>query len=295
MIATESKPRTRIVAPSIGLHYGIPFDDYIRWDALSQSDLKSARTMAHLRHRLDAVPEPAGPAQSKGTAFHTLLLEPESFSDRVAICPANPKTGESFGRGTIKWDEWADTEPGKTLISKAEADDIERMATIANQNATVQMLQKSGGAVEVSAVWHDPECGVLCKGRFDLLIVGASKIIAADIKTTENADSEPFGRDAHKYGYVFQQAFYRRAIRAIFPGRAFVPYIVAIETTPPHCLTTYSIDDGTMAVGESAVNAKLAQYTHAVKTNQWPGYEPEQALVLPVWAYRQIESEGING
>lgn len=289
------EPRTRILPPATGLHPGVPFSDYILWSALSQTDLKSARTMLHLRHRLDAVPDPAGPAQSKGTAFHTLLLEPDQFYDRVAVCPANEKTGESWGRGTVKWNEFESDHPNKTYISRAEYRDIEAMWHAANANATVQMLRSAKPKVEASAVWTDPEFGAVCKGRFDCLIERPDRIIVADFKTTGDASPDAFGRDAAKFGYVFQMAFYRRACSVLFHGKAFDAYIVAIESEAPYAVAVYSIDDGTLAVGMSEVRSRMAQYAAAVKNNKWPGYDAETPLVLPAWAYRQIESEGTNG
>lgn len=289
------EPRTRILPPEAGLHPGVPFSDYILWSALSQTDLKSARTMLHLRHRLDAVPDPAGPAQSKGTAFHTLLLEPDRFLASMAVCPLNEKTGESWGRGTAKWTEFEAENPGKTYISSLELRDIHAMAEAAQQNDMVRILRAANPKVEASAVWTDPEFGAVCKGRFDCLIERPDRIIVADFKTTGDASPDSFGRDSAKYGYVFQMAFYRRACSVLFPGKAFDAYIVAIESEAPYAVAVYSIDDDTLAVGMSEVRTRLAQYAAAVKNNKWPGYDAETPLVLPAWAYRQIESEGING
>lgn len=285
--------RTRILAPECGLHAGVDFDTYLKWSALSQSDLKGARTMRHLRHRLDAVPDPAGPAQSKGTAFHTLLLEPSTWAERCAVCPVNPKSGESFGRATKAWEEWAETQPGKTLISQSESRDVERMAAIAGAHPTVKMLAAAKGESEISAVWRDPDFGVLCKARFDRLIVTESVVTFADFKTTEDASPEKFGRDAYSYGYHFQAAFYRRALQALLPGRTYAPWIVAIESDEPHCVATYSIDDETLRVGEVELLHKLRAYSKASKTNEWPGYENEAPLVLPAWAYKRAEMEGL--
>jgi hypothetical protein len=184
--------------------------------------------------------------------------------------------------------------PGKTYISRLELEDVQAMATAARENATVQMLRSAKPLVEASAVWTDPEFGAVCKGRFDCLIERPDRIIVADFKTTGDASPDAFGRDAAKFGYVFQMAFYRRACSVLFPGKAFDAYIVAVESEDPYAVAVYSIDDDTLAVGMSEVRTKLAQYAAAVKSNKWPGYDAETPLVLPAWAYRQIESEGTN-
>jgi hypothetical protein len=288
------EPRTRTIAPAQGLHPGISFDAYTLWSALSQTDLKAARTMRHLRHRLDAVPEPAGPAQSMGVAFHTILLEPDTWRDRLAICPINEKTGESWGRGTKAWDAFEAANPGKTYISVRELAEVHAMALEAGRNETVRALRAAPPLVEVSAVWTDPEFGAACKGRFDCIIERPDRVIVADFKSTGDASPEKFGRDADKYGYVFQMAFYQRACSVLFPGKKFVPYLIACESEEPYCVATYEIDDDALAVGESSVRSKLAQYAKSVKSNNWPGYDAEAPLVLPAWAYRQIESEGTD-
>ncbi|MBS0188913.1 MAG: PD-(D/E)XK nuclease-like domain-containing protein [Planctomycetes bacterium] len=286
-----AEPRVRTLPPQPGLHPGIPFEAYILWAALSQTDLKAARTMRHLRHRLDTVPERPGPAQCKGTAFHTILLEPATWRERIAACPINPKSGESWGRGTRAWDDFEAANPGKTYVSSAELADVHAMALAARNNETVKMIRASTKIVEASAVWIDPDFHVQCKGRFDCLIELPDRVIVADFKSTLDASPEKFGRDAEKYGYHFQMAFYERACRALFPGKKFVPYLIACESEAPYCVASYPVEPETLAVGESQVRTKLWQYAKAVKENEWPGYEAETPLVLPAWAYRQIENE----
>jgi hypothetical protein len=288
------EPRTRTIAPAQGLHPGVDFPTYLLWSALSQTDLKSARTMRHLRHRLDAVPDAPGPAQCKGTAFHTILLEPGQWRERIAVGPINEKTGESFGRDTKAWVEAEAANPGKTFISRKELADVHAMVTEAAANDTVKALRAASPLVEASAVWTDPEFGAVCKGRFDCLIDRPDRVIVADFKSTLDASPEKFGRDADKFGYVFQMAFYERACKVLFPGKTFVPYLIACESESPYCVATYPIDEDTLAVGRSQVRAKLAQYQQSVKTNTWPGYDAETPLALPTWAYRQIESEGTD-
>lgn len=288
------EPRTRTIAPAQGLHPGVDFSTYLLWSALSQTDLKSARTMRHLRHRLDAVPDAPGPAQCKGTAFHTLLLEPHQWGERIALGPVNPKTGESYGRGTKAWAEYEAANPGTTFISRAELADVHAMVTAASENETVRTLRAASPLVEASAVWTDAEFGAVCKGRFDCLIERPDRVIVADFKSTLDASPDKFGRDADKFGYVFQMAFYERACKVLFPGKTFVPYLIACESEDPYCVATYPIDEDTLAVGRSEVRAKLAQYQKSVKTNTWPSYDAETPLVLPAWAYRQTESEGTD-
>ena len=288
------EPRTRTIAPAQGLHPGVPFDAYILWSALSQTDLKSARTMRHLRHRLDAVPDAPGPAQCKGTAFHTILLEPGQWRERIAVGPINEKTGESYGRGTKAWAEAEAANPGKTYISRNELADVHAMVTAASENETVRTLRAAFPLVEASAVWTDPEFGAVCKGRFDCLIERADRVIVADFKSALDVSPEKFGRDAEKYGYDFQMAFYERACKVLFPGKAYVPYLIACESEPPYCVAVYHVDDDTLARGRSNVRLKLAQYQQSVKTNTWPSYDAETPLVLPAWAYRQNESEGTD-
>lgn len=288
-------PRVRTFAPPQGLHRGVPFESYILWSALSQSDLKSARTMRHLRHRLDSVPERPSPSQCTGTAFHTILLEPETWRDRIAIAPINEETGESYGRKTKAWADAEEANSDKTLISRSDLQDVHAMALAARENETVAMLRSASKVVEASAVWNDADYGVLCKGRFDCLIELQDRVIVADFKTTGDASPDRFGSDCMKYGYVFQMAFYRRACSVLFPGKKFVPYLIAVESEAPYCVASYSIDSETLAVGESQVRTKLWQYAKAVKENEWPGYEAETPLVLPSWAYRQVENEVQDG
>ena len=72
------------------------------------------------------------------------------------------------------------------------------------------------------------------------------------------------------------------------------PFVFACEKDAPYAVAVKPVEDDTLAVGTSSLRNKLRLFSDGMKSGNWPGYE-ESPLRLPEFAYRQIESEGING
>lgn len=91
------KPLFGIAAPAPGMYSGVPFVDYLRWDAASQSRLDTLRTQtpAHLYHQM-VNPEDMTRDLVIGRAVHTLVLEPKKFESEFIVserCSAKKNDG----------------------------------------------------------------------------------------------------------------------------------------------------------------------------------------------------------
>jgi hypothetical protein len=291
-----SDTTTRIPPPAPGFYENVPFNTYLAWDAVSRSVLKQ-ETPLHMNHARTAAPEKPTEAMVLGQAFHTLLLEPDAFEARSILGPVNERTGKSYGRGTLAWDAFEAMHPDKIVVSGEEVESLSAMIAACRKHPSVARLMGAKKlAVEVSAVWVDPEFGVTCKGRFDALARIEAGYILPDFKTCrygEAADSV-FGRAAHRYGYDFQFAHYVRGVNTLRPGVKVYPFVFACEKDAPYAVAVKPVEDDTLAVGTSSLRNKLRLFSDGMKSGNWPGYE-ESPLRLPEFAYRQIESEGING
>lgn len=286
----------RIAAPAPGFYESVPFNTYLAWDAVSRSVLDQ-ETPEHMNHARTAPPEKPTPAMVIGQAFHTLLLEPHAFEARSILGPINEKTGECFGRKTLAWVAFEELHPDKIIVSREEVESLSAMIEKCRKHPSIaRLLQAKKLAVEISAVWVDPEFGVTCKGRFDALARIEGGYLLGDFKTCEygGASDYAFGRAAQRHGYEFQFAHYVRGINTLRPGVKVYPFIFACEKEAPYAVAVKPIDDETLAVGTSNLRSQLRLFAECMKSGNWPGYE-ERPLRLPEWAYRQIESEGING
>lgn len=125
-------------------------------------------------------------------------------------------------------DEWAQANQGKEAITRAEADELELMASLAAQepNMVAVMAQEEGVQLaELSVLWTLPD-GVRCRYRFDALVPSGN----VDLKSVGNAIGsfkEAVGRQIRTYALDVQlaQSFEARKAayeliqkRAIFGG-----------------------------------------------------------------------------
>lgn len=260
-----------------GLHADIPATTYHAWDACSQSRLNVLRTKtpAHLREAIDN-PGPWTDALRFGSALHMAVLQPELFQKRWAV--KYPRAEGYMAKNK------ALTESGFDLLSAAEWTACERMRDAVRNHPTAARVL--GGEAERSAVWTDPETGLLCKARFDDIRRTACVV---DLKTTTDASPEAFSRSVWNYGYHLQAAHYLAGAEALgIDATHFV--IIAIEKDPPYALKVYRIQDDALWAGQEQRKRLMAQYAKCIDSNGWPGYpvEPED-ITLPTWAWDKVE------
>lgn len=260
-----------------GLHPDIPAADYHAWDACSFSRLNILRTKtaAHLKEAMDH-PPPQTDAMRFGSAVHTAVLQPELFERQWAVKQPRSEGFMAHNKALI--------EQGFGLLSEAEWEACGRMRdAVRNHPTAVRVL---GGEAERSAVWTDPETGLLCKARFDDI---RRSTCVVDLKTTTDASPNAFSRSIFNYGYHLQAAHYMAGALALgIEVNHFV--IIAVEKDPPYALKVYRIQDDAFWAGEEDRQRLMIEYKRCVKTGQWPSYpvEPED-ISLPPWAWEKLE------
>lgn len=278
--------------PSAGFHYGVPFEQYRAWPAVNISTLKPlASTPLHCKW------EKEHPRQSDemdvGSALHVSILEPARFAKQFYVAPEyDGRTKE--GKETAAQCELEAA--GRTIIrrkkseSAVDADDVEGMAkSVWNFNAPRKLLEMPGQC-EVSALWKDPETGLMCKARFDKLISAKLSIIL-ELKTCRSAARWAFGGQCAKLGYAAQAAYYRWAVKVI-SGTEATHVFLAIENKGPWATKGWTLDDDSLQTGALAFRSWLNTYAECVKADKWPGYEDSiEVLSLPQWANKQTFEE----
>ena len=299
--ATGVETTPREDAPAVGLHPDVPMEEYRDWPGASQSRLKVIRdkSPAHLRYMMEN-PQPSTKAQKLGAAIHTAVLEPEVFHARYAVigrCEGEKKDGDRCANsGSVL------TADGRSLCGVhaggAEIDD-ERVILPRSKYEQSQAIYKSvrahpfartllGGHAERSAVWEDPETGVLCKGRFDdIAPEGVGALV--DLKTTTDASPRAFERAIYKFGYYMQAAFYLTGAQALGePVEDFA--IIAVEKDPPYAVAVYRIRADALGAGRDELKPLLARYAECVRDDHWPAYPREvRDIALPPWAWKQVD------
>lgn len=184
--------RAKIPAPEQGIYEDVPFDEYIKWDAISYSTLvqalpqapRSGKRMREFRY-VNGKPEPVvsmkllkaffdgrlprpGHAVDIGTAIHVRCLEPNDYATRIVVSKSceqllksGPRKGEPCGYSASKryGNLWfcgthapPEAEEVAGSITEAEAAAVEEMVESIKHYDTLKLFKAAGG-VETCVVW----------------------------------------------------------------------------------------------------------------------------------------------
>lgn len=231
-----------------------------------------------------------------GSIFHKLTLEPDDFKNEYVIVPhdaparptslqINAKNPSDSSVKQIEW--WKNFERYngvKKIISQADFDTASRMRdSVMNHPAAGDLLSRAG-TCEETIFFHEEITGVKCKCRPDKRL--ESQFIL-DLKSTEDASSEGFGRSSFNYRYHVQAPFYLYGADQVFGGYDTFVFI-ACEKEPPYAVGVYFATREILTLGLDEFTQDLAVYKECLRTNEWPSYSPIiEPLQLPVWAFKK--------
>lgn len=264
-----------------GLFPGVPAEEYHSWDAMSASRLKILRskTPAHLRAEMLNPREPTE-ALILGQAIHAAVLEPDLYrSSFCVVAPRNTKKG--------KEEAAAAKEAGKTALTRAQAETVEAVRHAVRSHPKIGRILD--GNAELSAVWDDPDTGLLCKARFDDTCRWGRAIV--DLKTTRSAMAGDFSRSAFDLGYHLQAAHYLAGANLLgIEASSFV--IVAVEKDPPFAVQVFMLEPKAIELGKFELARLKEIYHDCISSGRWPGgTDRVELLRLPPWAERQTYGE----
>jgi exodeoxyribonuclease VIII len=240
-----------------------------------------ARFQWEQTHRVESV------AFDVGHAAHAKIL---GKGPRVIPIPdehLTPSGNVSTKAATGLWLE-EQRAAGLVPISPADARRVDAMAeAVLRHRGARALLEQPDARAEVSAFATDPETGVQCRARFDLL---AS--ITTDLKTTRgSASAIGFGRDAAQHGYPIQEAHYLDVAEWITGVRPPMRFIV-VEKAAPHLPAVHELDEVTRLVARDLAAKARRTYAECMATGQWPGYGNDALTpYIPAWWINQADDE----
>lgn len=272
-----------------GLHDGA----YHAIEAFSASGAKVLlRSAAHYATNRMMPREPSA-AMQLGTAVHMAILEPERFASKVWISerktPAVGADGKRKRETEAEREERAKVEDtmrmlGNVILTREQFDIACAIADRANEHAVLPGLLH-GARREVSFLWRDPRYGIRCKARADAL---RDDGIFIDIKTTQDASDEAFGRACAAFDYHVQAAHYNGASEVCLNRSVSAFVFVAIETLPPYGIRIYTTPPNVMLRGAVLVDRAMQTYAESMQSRSWPGYAPTiMPLAFPAWALKE--------
>jgi hypothetical protein len=308
------------------IHPGLSYEEYAVIPAWNCSLLKLASSRSPA-HAWAAYRDPNAPdttdssALIVGSALHCLLLEPDQFETRYVLPPTDaPRrpTEKQLEQPTAKpgtkayatwqhacgqenwWQAFDAEHDGKTFLSAKDhqmATDLHR--TVLDHPALGPWFAPGPNPRnELTITWADPPTGAPCKARLDAVRLMPDHIRILDVKSALDASPGGFGRDAVKFGYLLQGAFYtdglmecRQTLAALLdlPAATLEQYPVAFEFVVaekayPWLVARYFLTDDQLEAGRLRYREALRAVVAADATGYWPGYDSAALpLELPGW------------
>jgi exodeoxyribonuclease VIII len=239
------------------------------------------RAPAVYHARLTAPPEGRTPAQRWGTLVHLYTLEWDNVPKETAIVPGDIDRRTKAGKEA--WDAFVREAGSREPVTRDEHAELVRIAEAVHDHPTAGRILAGGYAstAEMSLYWTDTDTGVKCRARPDQVTVD---MLAVDLKTTLNASADAFQRDAWKYRYHVQAAFYLDALRTLrHPAESFV--FIAVEKEPPYLVQVFVATDEFVDAGRVAYKTDLETYKSCLGSGLWPGFPTDaQPLTIPAFA-----------
>lgn len=242
--------------------------EYQAIDAINISRLKTMRKTP-LHFHAQKIEREETPGMRIGRAFHCLTLEPEAF-DRMFAC------FDGYRRGR-DWEDFKLLNEGKTILNAPEQERAKGLArAIAGHKRAQELLV---GVKESVITWTDRVTGLRCKGRPDC--AGAYLV---DLKSCVDVQPRRFESTAATLGYHLQSAFYMDGLAENGIRVAQEPFIIAVESLPPHDVVVYRVPWHVIDSGRYEYRDLLNKYKVCTDTGIWPGYsDADVDLNLPAW------------
>lgn len=270
--------------PLPGVYENVPPSVYHSLRGLSSGKIKTiySRTVRHYLESLNDSGVNHNENLDIGSAFHTLVLEPDKFwGNMVAYTAMKTRKNKDF-------EEFAATIPnGQFILLPGEVENIEAMAAAVKGNDEAMEILSQAGHIENTIVWNDPASGLLCRGRPDWY----NDTILVDLKSAKDASPDEFSKVIANNYYYSQLAFYRQGLinaAGIYPERHC--FIVCEKENPsPGKVVVYdlaleAIEAGNVVVSR-AIN-KYLKYLQAADKKNAGGYESQQ-ITIPQWELKK--------
>jgi exodeoxyribonuclease VIII len=265
-----------------GLVYGMKDVEYHAGPELSSTGARAILD-SPARFRYDLDHPRASAAFDVGTAAHSKIL---GVGAGIIAYPPEHLTPSGNVSEKAATKQWAAEQraAGLVPVSPAEVATVDAMAeAVLAHRAARRVLEYPNGGREVSAFATDPETGVRCRARFDVLNPDG----AADLKTTAGSASRAgFGREAARYGYPVQEAFYLDVLSWLDRSSAdnLPMRWIVVEKRPPHLVAVHEFPELVRMFARDLAAEARRTYAECKATDTWPGYGDDVIETdIPAW------------
>ena len=277
--------------------------DYRQREGLSSSDIKRMmKSMATWKFFKDHPEEETDtPSLKFGRCYHKFMLEPYDFDNEFVVAP---KVDKRTKEGKEEYAKFLVEAGNKEVIDEETFEKLTAMREVLYATPYVKKLIT--GEHEKSFFWTDSKTGIPCKCRPDSFGTFGSQHVCVDLKTTKNAETEAFMRDAIKYNYDVQAAHYTAGLEEKY-NADFDFVFIAQEVNKPYLVNVLQADEYFMRNGREVRDSMLQTYKKCLELDEYPGlmgFAEDKtyinSLSIPAWLknsmeYEDNDSEGEEG
>lgn len=261
--------------------------EYRAHPAISRSELwRIAESPEKFKYYRENPPEPT-PALVFGQLFHKMALQPETVWDEFAVAPTVDRRTKD---GKAEYAAFLEASYDKVIVTADMVMQATEMCNALMENDFCRKLLS--GAKETPYFWTDDLTGEACKCRTDCIVEINGIPLVVDLKSTNNASTDAFCKDAVKYGYDFQAAMYLEGVKAV-TGREFGFVFIAVEKTEPYSINVLQADKPFIQRGYDTFRELIGIHHDCQQTGEFWGYLGKYNVVnnlsLPAWIAREVE------
>lgn len=269
---------------------GMPNEVYHGLPGISNSGLsRMIKSPAHYKYSEGG----GGTTLELGSAIHCRMLEPEVFDSQYLLLPDVADRRSSEYKQAVK-----SLGQGNVLVGK-EVTRLEGMVSALKSSIRYSKLCSKAIGREIAFFARDPESGVLCKIKMDMLCFDEDGFFGVDLKSTADAEESAFSKSIANYGYHRQSAFYSDVFEWYTGYPLYRFWFPAIESQRPHGVLCRHICSESSEIGRSEYRPALDLYAECLRDDYWPCYaDPEDddecAISLPDWKMAQYDNEIVD-
>ena len=280
---------TRIQRPHV-VHGPVPrwqsdrHEEYLAASGMSASALKilATKTPEHFRSWLQESSEPTY-AQSFGTLVHDFILLQTPVIESPKL---DMRTKD--GKAEFAALQAAAQRQRATLVTPEEYKALHGIRTALYDVPHVYEALTGSSFLEISG--YAQSTGYSAKIRPDIRVPRTGTIW--DLKTCEDASYNAFQRDAWKFGYHIQAAWYLGIANLIEGKGAYKTFkFIAVEKKSPYAVAVYEASEEFLNAGAEAIARALTVFEECVAKEEWPGFPRESQLLKPPMWHRSNGEE----
>lgn len=282
--------------PKPGLYTNMDMDEYQGASAISGGSLKHmARSPAHYKAALEEKRETETTAALRdGIALHALMQGNGEFERRFVFAPTFDRRTK---QGKLDWKEFKKTVGDRLVIpldtgkvGTLTMPELEAMQKALCTHPKVKdLLDSPHSFKECSIFWNDPETGLLCKCRPDVMRWEWDRereknlVLIIDYKTIDTAEDWSIEWAVKKYGYGLSAAHYTSWAPETEPGTEpdteFLYAWVFIEKGSHPGIRIIQASPESLVRARSLRREYLLRIKDCMDTGIWPSYPIETKVI----------------